>query len=170
MMKWVPIILSVTLKFNWVETSMDPPLRLWWVPTVNSGRVSDGGEILPFDYAEAIWVSLSSRAQASLCFTDRFWALKTLNVGGDLKAVCVLREAGLFCNTRGTIARFSSGLRLPVRWVVAITLWHSTEFQWSCTTTADTLISKLRNGTINNKKKAALELIKLFLDYLWTAW
>lgn len=45
-MKWVPIILSVTLKFNWVEAWMDPPLRHWWVQTVKSVKVNDGRETL----------------------------------------------------------------------------------------------------------------------------
>lgn len=53
-MKWVTIILSFTLKFNWVEAWMDPPLRHWQAQTLKSGKVSDGGEILAFDYAEAV--------------------------------------------------------------------------------------------------------------------
>ncbi len=37
-----------------MEAWMDPPLRHWRIQTLKSGRVSDGGEILAFDYAEAV--------------------------------------------------------------------------------------------------------------------
>lgn len=49
---------------------MDPPLRHWWMHKVKSGRASDGGEILAFDYAENLCVSLSPTAKLSLCFRD----------------------------------------------------------------------------------------------------
>lgn len=37
---------------------MDPPLRHQWAEALKSGRRSDGGEILPFDYVEAVWASV----------------------------------------------------------------------------------------------------------------
>lgn len=89
------IILSVTLKFNWSEAWMDPPLRHWQAQTVESGRVSDGGEILAFDYAAAVRISPSPRAKPSLCFSSRVVALNSPNVRGvyyDLKAVLVVLQ------------------------------------------------------------------------------
>lgn len=71
-MKWVPIILSVTLKFNWAEAQTDPPLSLWRARSVKSVRFTDGGEILAFDYAQAVG---GSESKSKLLFFQRKLAL-----------------------------------------------------------------------------------------------
>lgn len=92
---------------------MDPPLRHWRAQTVKSGSLSDGGEILAFDYAEADRESLSDSKNKSepLFQGERAGALKTQNVRGvyyDLKTVYVVKEVGwMFCDTKVTLLSFS---------------------------------------------------------------
>lgn len=87
---------------------MDPPLRHWWIQTVNSRRVSDGGEILVFDYAEAIRASVFKSISEPLFHTEN-WVFenpKCQRVYYNLKAVCAFKEVGLFVTQKVTLLHF----------------------------------------------------------------